>query len=64
MPRAEAREAPGDAKSYNELEWVVRSELTLWKGCESLANEGHSQYYEWPSLVFHNVNSLLIIHFK
>ena len=33
MPRAEAREAPGDAKSYNELEWVIKSELTLWKGC-------------------------------
>ena len=22
------------------LEWVIRRELTLWKGCENVANEG------------------------
>ena len=52
---------------YYHIEWVISSELTLWKGCENLANEGHSQYREWPSLTrfsqpFHSVNSLLIVH--
>ena len=26
------------------LEWVIRSELTLQKGCKNVANYGHSQY--------------------
>ena len=46
---------------------VIRSELTLYKGCVNVANEGHSQYFEWPSLAtfsqpFYSVNSLIIIH--
>ena len=32
------------------LEWIIRSELTLWKGCEKFANEGHSLHCEWPSV--------------
>ena len=43
------------------------SELTLKKGCVILANEGHSQYCEWPLLAritqpFYSANSLLITH--
>jgi hypothetical protein len=26
------------------LEWVIRSDLTLLKGCENVANDEHSQY--------------------
>jgi hypothetical protein len=49
------------------LEWIIRSELTQWKSCVILDNEGHSQNCEWPSLAritqpFYSVNSLLISH--
>ena len=42
-------------------------ELTLYKVCVFLANEGHSQYSKWLSLAtisqpFYSVNSLLITH--
>ena len=30
------------------LEPLMRSPLTLWKGCENFINYGHSQYCEWP----------------
>ena len=41
----------------------------MGKGCEILANDGHSQYYEWPPLATfsqpcHSVNTLLITHSK
>jgi len=37
----------------------------MWKGCENVSNDGHSQYWEWPSMVkfsqpFQSVNGLLI----
>ena len=44
-----------------------QSGLTQQKGCVTFANEGHSRYCEWPSLVritqpCYNINSLLITH--
>ena len=52
---------------WSALEWVIRSELTLWKGCVILANEGHSEYWEWPLLAritqpFYSVNSSLHVY--
>ena len=29
-----------------DVEWVIRSALTLWKDCETTANDGHFQYCE------------------
>ena len=51
------------------LEWVIRTELTLKKGCGIFANDGHSQYWERPSLAritqpFYSVNSLPITNSK
>ena len=39
----------------------------LQKDCMIVANEGHSKYFEWPSLAkitqpFYSINSLLITH--
>ena len=50
-------------KHYLVFEWVIRSELSLQKCCENLANDGHLQYCEWPSLAritqpFYSVNWL------
>ena len=25
-----------------KVEWVIRSALTFWKGCENVANDGHT----------------------
>ena len=41
----------------------------LWKGCENVANGGHSQYCNWLSLVtfsqtFHSDSQLLIARFN
>ena len=30
-------------RTDSKLEWVIRSVLTLWKGCKNVANDGHSQ---------------------
>ena len=39
------------SKSWDiDVEPVIRSPLTLCKGCENIANGSYSQYYEWLSL--------------
>ena len=30
------------------LEPLIKSPLTLWKGCKIVINYDHSQYFEWP----------------
>lgn len=32
------------------LELLIWSLFTLWKGCENISNDGHSQYCDWPSM--------------
>jgi len=37
----------------------------MWKGCENVSNDDHSQYREWPSMVkfsqpFQSINGLLM----
>ena len=28
-----------------KVEWVIRSAFTLWKGCENVANDGHTCFF-------------------
>ena len=36
---------------------TIERELILQKGCVIVANKGHSQYLEWPSLAIKNLSN-------